>query len=161
MRSTERKLQFNFLSTQNYQHIKTTLTEEVFWHCSFRGWSSSPLIWSISAVLRKLSILSWSTETSPAYMKANNSRRSSSLTSLRMMMGCWQGLLWKNQMSMSRVWFLNFYWGVNSFTKLGQYLMVSDIKILTKRGGTKIRMVSQIRNATFLTDLPTEWVSVF
>ena len=52
-----------------------------------------PLTWSISAVRRKEEILSWSTATSPAYMKLSSSRRSSSRTSRRITIGCWHGLL--------------------------------------------------------------------
>ena len=50
-----------------------------------------PLTWSISAVRRKEEILSWSTATSPAYMKLSSSLRSSSRTSRRITIGCWHG----------------------------------------------------------------------
>ena len=46
------------------------------------------MICSVSAVRRKEVSLSWSTCTSPAYMKVSSRPRSSSLTSLKMMIGC-------------------------------------------------------------------------
>ena len=72
-----------------------TLTGEDFWHCSLRGWSSSPLICSISAVRRKALSRSCSTWTSPWYMKLRRRRRSTSRTSLSITIGCWHGLLCK------------------------------------------------------------------
>ena len=121
---SEKHYKLHFISRLNIGK----LTEEVFWHCSRKGWSSKPLICSISAVLRNELILSWSTSTSPAYMKASRRPRSSSLTSLRMMIGCWQGLLCKKKMlrcfSRMQIYIFLIVFILDKM-RGGQYLMVT------------------------------------